>query len=252
MALELELRKLGLSDKEAKVYLAVLELGEGPVQGIAEKAKVNRATTYVILESLSKKGVVSTVEKGKKTYFAAENPSALLRMFRLKEQEIKVKEEEFKRALPELETVFSLSTKKPTVKFFEGRDGIRAIREDILRSGVKILYNIYSKEYIDQIRSLFQSEEHENFLKREQELGSTIKSIYTSDSGPYGGFKLEGERKFVPKDKFPFSSDILIYKDRVALTTLRGQIISVIIEGKEIADTLRLIFELAWQGIDKV
>lgn len=252
MSLQLELKKLNFSDKEAKVYLALLELGEAPVQKIFEKAKVNRATTYIVLEALQKRGVVSTVEKDKKTVFAAESPRALLKLFRAQEQELKEKQNEFKKTLPELEALFNLSAEKPTVKFFAGPGGVRAVREDILQSGVKTLYNIYSKEYVDQIRALFGDDENEEFLKRERELGISIKSIYTSDSGPYEGFQLKGERKFVPKEKFPVSGDILIYEDRVALTTLRGKIVSVIIESREIAGTLRTIFELAWRGTDKI
>ena len=64
--LEQELQKIGLSEKEAKVYLAAMELGQAPVQKIAQKAKVNRATTYVILEGLQKKGVITTVDHEKK------------------------------------------------------------------------------------------------------------------------------------------------------------------------------------------
>ena len=51
--LKKELEHLGLSDKEAKVYLAALEMGPSPVQDISHKAHVNRATTYVMIESLA-------------------------------------------------------------------------------------------------------------------------------------------------------------------------------------------------------
>jgi sugar-specific transcriptional regulator TrmB len=66
--------KLGLSEKEAAVYLATLELGEDTALNIAEKSQVNRTTTYVILEKLMKLGLASTVERGKKTVFVAEDP----------------------------------------------------------------------------------------------------------------------------------------------------------------------------------
>lgn len=252
MALELELKKLGLSDKEAKVYLALLELSEAPVQKIAGKAKVNRATTYVILESLHKKGAVTTLEKNKKVMFAAESPRTLLSLFKSQEQELRDKQEEFKKILPELEAIFNLAIERPIVRFFEDIEAVRIIREEIIASGAKVIYDIYSLEYVNQIYSLFSKEENNDFLKKRKELGITIKAIYTSDTGPFKEFQLKGERKFVPKDKFPFSADILIYKNKVALTTLRGKIITVIIESKEIADTLRIVFELAWLGADNI
>ena len=61
--------ELGLSEKEASVYLASLELGASSVQKISQQAKINRATTYVIIESLSKKGLMSTMEKAGKIFF---------------------------------------------------------------------------------------------------------------------------------------------------------------------------------------
>ena len=251
MSLELELKKLNFSDKEARVYLALLELGEAPVQHISEKAKVNRATTYVVLEALQKRGVVTTIEKDKKVIFAAESPRALLRIFRFQEQELKEKQEEFKKTLPELEALFNLATEKPTVKFFEGPEGIRAVYDDMIESGEKVIRDIYSLEYTEQVKELLSKEEFDDFLKKRKDLGVTIRSIYTSDTGPYEGFQSAGERRFVPKEKFPFSADILIYGDRVTLTTLKGKMISVIVQSKEIADTMRLVFELAWIGAEK-
>ncbi|OHE33815.1 MAG: hypothetical protein A3J94_16070 [Syntrophus sp. RIFOXYC2_FULL_54_9] len=62
--LKKQLEHLGLSDKESKVYLAALELGPTPVQDISHKAHVNRATTYVMIESLSARGLMSTFQKG--------------------------------------------------------------------------------------------------------------------------------------------------------------------------------------------
>lgn len=67
--LEQQLKQLGFADKEAKVYLASLKLGSNTIQEIARSAGVNRATTYVIIEKLIKKGLMSSIKKGKKTFF---------------------------------------------------------------------------------------------------------------------------------------------------------------------------------------
>lgn len=250
-SLELILKNIGFSDKESRVYLALLELGAAGVQDISKKSKVNRATTYVILESLKKQGAVSIAERDKKIVFIAESPRTLLRIFQKHEQDIKEKENEFKKAIPELEALYNLATEKPTVRFFEGKEGVRNIRQEIIKLNVKIVYNIYSYEYVKEILDLFPKEEIEEFTKNRLALGAEIRSIYTSENGPVDTFQLKGMRRFVPKEKFPFSSDILIYADRVAFTTLRGTIISVIIQSKEIADTLKLVFELAWRGAEQ-
>lgn len=252
MILSSELRKIGFSDKEAKVYVALLELGKASVRQIAAKSKVNRATTYVVLEALTKRGIVSTVEENKKTLFIAEGPRTLLRIFRIQEEELKGKWEEFKKALPELEAIFNRSAEKPIVRFFEGKEGLRTMREEILQSGVQVLYDIYALEYVEQLRSLFTDEENEEFRRREAELGISMRSIYAAHPNETFDFRLKGERKRILKEQFPFPADVLIFGNKVAINTLKGKIISIIIESKEIADTMRLIFELAWRGADAV
>ncbi len=61
---EKELQNLGLTEKEARTYLASLELGPETAQNIAKKTGINRATTYVQIESLKKRGLMSEFEKG--------------------------------------------------------------------------------------------------------------------------------------------------------------------------------------------
>ena len=59
------------------------------------------------------------------------------------------------------------------------------------------------------------------------------------------------EAKFVPKEKFPFSSDIAIYDNKVAISSLKGKLIGVIIESDSITKTLKSLFYLAWEAADK-
>ncbi|MDZ4385041.1 MAG: helix-turn-helix domain-containing protein, partial [Candidatus Moranbacteria bacterium] len=75
--LEKDLQEIGLNEKEARVYLSALELGQSTVQDIAKKALVNRATTYFVIESLMKSGLMSSFQKGKKQYFVAADPDRL-------------------------------------------------------------------------------------------------------------------------------------------------------------------------------
>src|SRR6266699_2317106 len=92
--------ELGLSNKEARVYLASLALGPSPVQKIADDSGIKRVTTYVILESLVGLGLVSQTSKGKKTYFIAEDPINLERLLDKREQEIQDQKHNFSQILP--------------------------------------------------------------------------------------------------------------------------------------------------------
>jgi len=56
MHLEEDLVSLGLKKTEAKVYLALLELGVGTVSVVAKKAGLNRTSTYDVIQPLVGKG----------------------------------------------------------------------------------------------------------------------------------------------------------------------------------------------------
>lgn len=243
--LELKLEELGLAEKEAKVFLASLELGSGAVQEIAKKADINRATTYVIIEKLMKKGLMSSVEKGKKTYFQTEDPKRLLKLLEEQEEGLKRKEEEFKKYLPELETLFNIAEEKPKVRFFEGKEGLIAIQKDILRSKFDSLVEFIPLDESYKIFPPSEKNRHHQALKIPQKL---IYSSKTNNIVPKDDFT---ESRMIPSEKFPFSAEVVIYGDKVALASLEGKLIGVIIESKGVADSLKTIFNLAWEAAEK-
>lgn len=72
------LKTAGLDEKEAQVYLGLLELGTASVQLIASKAGLKRPTTYLILDSLQAKGMVSIIPRAKKALYTAESPEKII------------------------------------------------------------------------------------------------------------------------------------------------------------------------------
>ncbi|MBU1627407.1 helix-turn-helix domain-containing protein, partial [bacterium] len=58
----------GFSEKEAKIYLATLELSNAPASSIARRVKENRVTVYSVLKNLVKRGMAQEFVKGKTTY----------------------------------------------------------------------------------------------------------------------------------------------------------------------------------------
>ena len=49
-----KLQKIGLNLNEAKIYLALLELGEAQAGKISKESQINRTTTYDGLERLKR------------------------------------------------------------------------------------------------------------------------------------------------------------------------------------------------------
>ena len=105
--IELELRKLGLTEKEVRIYLAGLELGPTSVQNIAAEARLTRPTTYEIIKKLEQKGLFAETGRKGKRYFTAQSPENILGILRTQKREIEEKEREFIRIISVLELRYS-------------------------------------------------------------------------------------------------------------------------------------------------
>jgi len=245
-----DLTNLGLKAKEAKIYLSALELGYASVLEIAKKAEINRPTAYVVLESLMKKGLISTFEKGKKRYFTAESPEKFKDLIQNEQIRLKQKEEEIKKIIPELNIMYNLGGEKPKVRFFEGKEGLRSIRDDIIKSKVERLDQIVPLDEVYRVLPPSPTDHRKDMARKLKNVPERI--IYTSKKGNFLPHK-EGtkSRRYVPIEKFPFSAEINIYCNKLAIATYKGKIIGVIIESQEIANTMKYIFELSWEGSAK-
>ena len=242
-----QLKTLGLSENEAKVYLAMLELGPASVMEISQKSGINRPTAYVQIESLKKLGLVSTQTKGKKQLFIAESPDQLEFVLDKELTEVKNKKDEFQRILPELLNLHRSSGSQPQVRFFEGKEGLLRMQEIVLRSNVKETFAIAS---VDQIFDVFPSHTT-NYSTRRIKKGIKSRLIYTSSKGPIlkdSDEKMLRESKFIEEKRMPLSGDLAVYGDSVAITALTGKISGVIIDHPEIANSFRSFFELIWNS----
>lgn len=132
--IELEIRKLGLTEKEVKTYLAGLELGPSSVQKLAQKTGLSRPTTYEIIKKLRGKGLFAKVKGKKKRYFVAQSPERILGILRIQKKEIEEKEREFIRIIASLEA--RCLKEKEEIKVFKGKEGLNALAEIISFSSV--------------------------------------------------------------------------------------------------------------------
>lgn len=248
--LEREIQKLGLSDKEAKVYLAALQLGPQPVQDIARKAGVNRATTYVMIEALTKKGLMASFDRGKKRYFSAEQPDRLLSVLHVQVEELKEREREFSQVLPELRALLSGAAERPRVRFFEGAEGLRSIREEILATDAKELRSVFiARADVNELAT----PEHEPFDRALVAKGIHVYSIYNGRIAPEE-ISAHPDWKFVrvSAQQFPFKGEIIVMGSKIFAFTYSGKIIGSIIESADLAETLRTTLRLAWEGAQRL
>ena len=246
-----QLRDIGLGENEAKVYLAMLELGPATVLQIAGKAGINRPTTYVQIESLKQRGLIEVMTKGKKSLFIAREPSSLEAMLEHEAKEIEVHKSELAKVLPQLQTMWDLAGKKPVVRYFEGIDGLRQMQDEFLKCKEKTILAISS---LDNVIDVF-PKQLESYSPRRIAKGIHSKIIYTSSRGEV--VKRDDpdslrEARFVPPAQLPFTSDITIYDESVAITSLTPPLSGTIITHKDIATSFKALFSMVWRLSDKL
>jgi len=126
------LEEIGLTEGETKVYLSLLELGTTSTGPLVKKSGVSASKTYIILDKLSKKGLVGQVSKGGTKYFQATEPKRLLDYMDEKEKELAEKRKRITALLPELELKLSLGAEKRSAEIYNGRKGIKNLYMNIL------------------------------------------------------------------------------------------------------------------------
>lgn len=231
------IKNIGLTDKEAAVYIGCLKLGSAPISHIAKEAKVNRVTAYSIIEKLLQKGLINKTKINEIQHFEAIDPNNLYIHY-------KEKLKNLKEVLPDLKKLIRKQS-HPLVKYFEGVDGIKAIYNDTLTSKTEILsyansadirnfWPEYDKEYVaERVKNRI-------FLRGLASKDEIGKKIQKKDKENFRKIKL------IETAEYEFANEILIYDNKVAYTSLGQYPVGTIIEDEKLANTQRAVFELVW------
>lgn len=244
------LEKLGFSEKEAQVYLVLLELNEALPSAIARKANLKRPTTYLILEQLQKKGLVSSVKKESTLFYRATNPEVFIENEerRLKNNQCAL--EVLAQSLPELVALHGKYGTTPQMSVYHGKDGLIQIMEDTLTTNG----NILCWSNTDLAVNTLLKDYHPSYVKKKMKRKIWSKCLFLEDKMGIG-FKKRSKNElrevhFLPESEYPFRNEINIYDDKVSIISHEDQV-GVIIQNKNIANTQRAIFELCFKLCQK-
>jgi len=231
------LQSYGLSDKQAKVYLACLELGSASVQHIAGKAELSRSTVYEILEHLGREGFVTTFNKKKIKYFSAEDP---MQVVRLAESKVST----LRDALPELNAIAGQFRKRPTVRYYQGTEQMKIVLEEILEEADEVMSFAAPEDLFRELGDYFYG-----FVKRRIAKKIPVRMIGVESEKTREREKLgikEIRTVHVIPNIYPFHCSKWIWKNKIAMFSFVGDLVAVVIESKELADMEKAMFNHLW------
>jgi len=233
---ELALKEYGLTNKEIEVYLALLPLGSINLQEIAKRINLPRTTIYNTLNYLFSKGLVSKIIKGHVTFFEATEPKKLI-------NDMEEKKKLITSALPELEGLKKQIKESSSVEIYEGFKGISTILAEVFREKQQIYYfGSYSKS----VEILKHLPEHAANIRLINKIPAKI-IIEKFDEPRFHekDYKKITELRFLESLK-DFPCMIFIFGERVALYTVKGDLVGIIIKNKEVSQAIKIIFEVYW------
>jgi urea transport system substrate-binding protein len=247
------LEEIGLSDSEAKLYVALLRHGQQTITFLSKKAGINRGLGYTLLHDLMEKGLVTKTTKGKVFYFAPLDPKQLVEYLEKQKKDISSKQERVQAMLGQLESITNPLTAKPKIRFYDGARGAKTVLDTILMADRKELKAFLS---LEDITTFVGTEQFGSFIKKLSTNGFGLEAVCTrtkeaeSVEGMQTDTKQKRQIRFASLD-MAFPMTMFIFDDKIAIISSSEENFALIIESQEYADMQQRLFNMVWSSLDR-
>jgi sugar-specific transcriptional regulator TrmB len=241
-----DLTLIGLSNKDTEIYMTLVSLGSAPLRRIAQESKMSRSTVHDALRKLMDMGLVGFVDSKQHRFFTAEDPQRLHSLMIRKELDVQEAREKLEVQIPQMQALFGAMSYRPTVRYYEGSSGVKAILQDVLATCEKSrskTYRVYSSAGIrDLIASAWP-----RFSSTRKQRGVSVRAVALGEGGKTIGLD---ERKWLTR-KESAPAYIFIYDKKTAYVSAddRGRLFGAIIDDEPIAQTQKMIFDQLWEHL---
>ena len=236
------LQQIGLTENQAKIYLACLELGETNIKDISLKSNIKRTSIYDLIPDMINAGILKQTIQGKKRKFLAIGPEELKTL--LKKRDMLLEQ-----IMPDLRSLDNVTGTRPKVLFFNGIEGLKNAYEDLLNYKNTTVRGWASEDLVEMLGD----EWIDSYIKRRLQKGIKEYMIYPIGKTSKKYFAKDNEHKRTSKlidpKKYKFDIEINIYHNKVAMVSAKDKV-AVIIESKPIVNTLKTIFQICWDSLD--
>jgi len=249
------LTEVGLDIKEAQIYTTLINNGPLTVAQIALKSKQKITNLYNILSNLEFLNLVKKETAGNTTRYSPNSPEEIEKLIKRKKAMLGHARLNFEIIKESLISSYTLIENKPLISNYEGVEGLIKVYEDINYTGDTLL--LFRSQFENQTEEL--GDVIDDQMIKQVKLG-----IKTKVMGPpyedkkamekifeeYDKYRLV-EQRFITNAEFVLPAQIMIYGNKVAISTIKKDIITTLIDNKDIADTFRIIFGTIWDYSEK-
>ena len=234
------LLEIGLSENEAKIYLALIELGPSQTGAIVKKTNLYRVMVYDTLEKLMQQGLVNYSIRHNIKVFEAENPNQFLEL--IKNKEIIAKSI--------IDGVAKIKTKGPKIEgvyIYENWKGIKAAQENYFKE-IKEIKGEYlmvgaSRQLHKKLDAYFNY-----FHERRSKLKIPAKLLFNENNREFANKKIKYKPiqiRFMPKEIIT-PSWFSTYNDLILIGLAEEKPMAFLIKNKAIAESYKQYFYFMW------
>ncbi len=241
------LHEIGLTEDQIVIYMTLLEYGSAQAARISILSKLKRSFVYKILHQLIDLGLAEKDESGKVAKFTPTHPSIIKEMFNSKLESLEKARGSLDDTLDEMVSKYNLISGKPNVQFFEGKKGLKKVYEDIIstKKDISLFRSAHDKDHTETL-SLIQ-----NQLKKQASYHIKTKAITPEKDGSKNAI-ITGddtnlvERRVLKKSEFSIPAQIIVFGNKVGITSFKNGIFTTIIDNKDISESFQKIFDQLW------
>lgn len=244
-----DLKKIGLTEGEIRIYDALLELGESTRTQLAKKSGVSPSKIYDVANRLLEKGIISSVKKNGTIHFSAADPERLKDFLEQKEEDILKEKKIVDKILPTLLLKYQKTNDETDIEVFYGWKGMKTCYDDIAKrlgkGDVNYIFGASMGQDWKQADIFFQQ-----YYRKVQKSRYKIKIIFNENVRKHKPRtetyvkSVRHEVRYLYQDTF---SEFNFYKDTVLFVMLLKKPIVIRVKNKEAADSFRKFFEIMWK-----
>lgn len=231
-------------DNEIKILLLLFKQKKLTSKEISQKTAITFDAVHYSLHSLEKKGIIRRSSSNGEDVVEVTSDQEFLQWVDDKKKHNGEIYDEAKEVLQTFFTTMQESAWKPNVTYFEGKQGIIDIYEDMLAKG-KDIYCWTDIQKIDNTLGKYMDE----FIKKRVEKGITTFAIMPMNEMNMKHAKKSEKRNTKFSNHLPIDGEIRMYGDRVAVITFhQDNPVGFVFTGPVIASVFMGIFDHAWHN----
>lgn len=234
---------IGLTEKEATIYLFLLSSPHQSAKQVAEAVKLKRPNAYRLLSDLTEQNLVTYTEESIRRFSVTE-PLILQKIIQEKQSLLQQTTSSLATIMPSFRSQYALALNKPGVIHAAGREGFERLLIDMIDSKTEVLLIASS----DQPSDAAVLQKFQELIAQRKENNVPTRAIFHD-----GSHHERIQKKFIDRGfdvrfigNTPFKGEVIIYEDTLAFTVYDPSLITTIITNASIASTMRILFEEVW------